>query len=295
MVSAIFGLMGAALAVTLGTFALAGCSKSSDAGNDAAAALGPCDPLTPTAVTLGAILGAGEDPQLTFYLADQAATGQGRVFVSEGGTLYRQHVAGSGGSSPASNADYTFSFQDPLADASDLRALLIQVRDAAVSAMALGPGNSRNPYTPDAGDELLTVVDAGAIAGFKIQNLPVQVEYVADVSNGDAIVITEPMDPWTYSGFRLFYGTSNQMIERPIITYNRTDTSDDIAFTVDGATYTAHFTFPSLIGIGPDGSIDTAPPGPESLAAGAAGTLPMTERTPTPPTLSGFAFSCLGL
>jgi hypothetical protein len=61
---------------------------------------------------------------------------------------------------------------------------------------------------------LLTVVDASAIAGFSLQNLPVEVEYVADVSNGEAIVVTEPMDPWGYSGFRLFYGTPSQMIER---------------------------------------------------------------------------------
>jgi hypothetical protein len=38
----------------------------------------------------------------------------------------------------------TFSFQPPLADAGDLRALLIQVRGGAVTGMALGPGTSRS-------------------------------------------------------------------------------------------------------------------------------------------------------
>jgi hypothetical protein len=45
-------------------------------------------------------------------------------------------------------------------------------------------------------------------------NLPALIEDVADVSNGDSIVVTEPMDPSGYSGFRLFYGAPGQMIER---------------------------------------------------------------------------------
>lgn len=49
-------------------------------------------------------------------------------------------------------------------------------------------------YAPDAGDELLTVVEASAVAGFSLKNLPVEVEYVADVSDGETIVVIEPMD-----------------------------------------------------------------------------------------------------
>jgi len=251
----------------------------------------PCDPLTPVAVTLGSILGVGQDTQSTVYLADQAPDGGGqdRVFVSTGETLYRKHVAGTGETGDPPNADYTFSFQDPFADASDARALLIQVRAGGVTAMALGPGDSRSFYAPDAGDESLTVVDASAIAGFSLQNLPVEVEYVADVSNGEAIVVTEPMDPWGYSGFRLFYGTPSQMIERPIVAYNRGDRDDYVSFAVDGAMYTADFTFAAF---GSGGGGNTAP-GPESLETDDAAMLPMTDRVPTPTTLSGFSFVCL--
>jgi hypothetical protein len=131
-------------------------------------------------------------------------------------------------------------------------------------------------------------VDAGAISGFKLQNLPVLVEYVADVSNGDAIVVTEPMDPWSYSGFRLFYGAAKQMVERPVVTYNRGDTSDDISFTVDGTTYAAHIAFVSTLFSGEAGL------GPSSLDTGGGGTLQMTLRMPTPTSLSGFSFTCLG-
>ena len=243
---------------------------------------------------LGSILGVGEDPQSIFYLADEAPDGGGqdRVFVSNGDTLYRKHVLGSGGSGSPPSADYTFSFADPFADAFDTRALLIQVRGNAVTAMALGPGNSRSFYSPDAGDELLTIVDAGAIAGFKLQNLPVLVEYVADVSNGDTIVVTQPMDDWGYAGFRLFYGTPTQMVERPIVTYNRTDYGDDVSFTVDGTTYAAHFAFVGTVSLLDAGPVPPSP-GPSTLDAGGGGTLQMTLRTPTPTSLPGFSFTCL--
>jgi hypothetical protein len=281
-----------AIPMSVAALALAACIKSGSGSKGAAGSFGPCDPLTPRPVTVGRILGVGQDTQSTVYLADQAPDGgsQDRVFVSSGHTLYRKHVAGSAQNGAPPDADYSFSFQDPFADAQDLRALLIQVRGAAVTAMALGSGTSRSFYAPDAGDELLTLLGGGAIAGFKLQNLPVLIVYVSDVSNGDAIVVTEPMDPWDNSGFRLFYGAPSQMIERPIVAYNRSDGSDDVSFGVDGATYAAHFTFPAFA-FDVDGG--AAPPGPESLDAGAAGTLSMTQRVPTPTTLSGLSFTCL--
>jgi hypothetical protein len=126
--------------------------QQATSGTSASGSSGPCDPLTPVAVTLGSILGVGQDTQSTVYLADQAPDGGGqdRVFVSTGETLYRKHVAGTGQTGDPANGDYTFSFQEPFADASDARALLIQVRAGAVTAMALGPGDSRSFYAPDA-------------------------------------------------------------------------------------------------------------------------------------------------
>ncbi len=162
------------------------------------------------------------------------------------------------------------------------------MRGGVTTAMALGPANSRSFLSPDAGQSPLTVVDAGAIAHFKIQNLPFLIEYVADVSNGDAIVVTMPMDPWGTSEFRLFYGAPSDMIERKIVSYDDGDTSDDIAFTVGGSTYTAHLAFVSSLFSGDAGL------GPSSLDMGSAGTLNVTERLPTPTTLSGFSFTCLG-
>jgi hypothetical protein len=131
----------------------------------------------------------------------------------------------------------------------------------------------------------------GAVASFKIQNLPVLVEYVADVSNGDSIVVTEPMDPWGYSGFRLFYGAPGQMIERAITNYDRGDYGDDISFTVNGTMYTAYLTFAPF---GPDAGNGPFDPGPPSLDTGAGGKVSITPRTPTPTSLPGFSFTCLG-
>jgi hypothetical protein len=282
--------------VILSCATLIGCdaSKAQTTGANArgGGSLAACDPLAPGPVTLGTILAIGSDPQSTLYLADEVPDGgQNRVFVSAGTTLYRQHVAGSGGGGGGSapDADYTFSFAAPFADAATGHALLIQKRGGAVTAVALGAFDSRAFYAPDAGDELLAIVDAGAIDGFATQDLPALVEHVADVNDGDSIVVTQPMDPWGYSGFRLFYGTPANMIERPITLYNRGDTDDFVSFTVDGAVYTADFTFQAF------GLVDASrpPAGPESLTLGDGGTLPMTERMPVPTSLSGFSFACI--
>jgi hypothetical protein len=275
---------GAVLAITT-----LGCSTSSNAGAGTGAASGPCDPLSPPPTSLGVILGVGEDTQSIFYVADEVPdSGQDRVFVSNGNTLDRQHVAGSGQSGGSPNSDYTFSFQAPSADAGDTTALLIQTRGGTVTGMALGPGNSRNFFgAPDASQAPLTVVDASVIAVFTIQNLPNVVQYAIDVSNGDAVVITAPMDAYDYTTSRLFYGTPSKMIERPITAYNQSKSGPaDISFSVGATTYTLHTTFVYGPDAGPLGS-----PGPATLDTG--GTLPATLRLPTPTLLSGFSFTCL--
>jgi hypothetical protein len=271
-------------------FVAAGALRCSTSSGGVANQSGPCDPLAPPPTALGTLLAVGEDNSATLYVADEPPDGGGqdRVFVSNGPTLVRQHVAGGGQSGSLPNADFTFSFQPPFADAGDLRALLIQVQGGAVTGMALGPGNSRSFLgSADAGQVPLMVPDGGAVAGFAIQNLPNVVQYVVDVSNGEVVVITAPMDPSGYSGFRFFYGTANNMIERPITAYDQSLSGPaDIAFTVGPATYTLHTTF----AFGPDA-------GPLGMPASAtldtsSGTLSGTVVTPTPTSLSGFSFTC---
>ena len=284
--STVSALLAAACAGGIGTGMVAGCSSSSSGGGSTGAS-SPCDPLTPSAITLGTILGVGKD-QSTLYLADIAPgtgspSGQDRVFVSSGKTLERQHVAGTGQQGSPPNASYTLSFEPAYADASALRSLLIQESGGKVTGMQVGPDSPKS-FGPGPGDQPLTVLDSSAISGFAIHDLPVVVAYLADVSNGDTLVVVSPMDAYDSSDSRLFYGRSAQMVERVITAYNADCCGTNISFDVGAVSYTASFTW--MTGDGGGG------PGPATLDTG-SGMLGMTERLPVPQTLSGFAFSCL--
>jgi hypothetical protein len=238
------------------------------------------------------VLGVGKDAAGTTYLADEVPEKSvDRVFVSQGDTLFRKRVNGSGSSGGGADADYTFSFEEGF-DAATARALLIQRRGGATTAMALGPANSKGFIgDPGATTENLTVIDQASISSMTLRNLPgtVSIQYVADVDNGQVIVVTQPTDDATYKDFRVFYGTESAMVERTVIDVTRTKGSDtDIRFKVDGAEYIAHFTFNI---VPTDGGV-SAHPGPATLDTGTA-TLTATERRPIPTTLPGFSFTCL--
>ncbi|MGH7440234.1 MAG: hypothetical protein ACRENE_31465 [Polyangiaceae bacterium] len=240
---------------------------------------------------MSTLLGVGEDRQATLYVADEVPdSGQDRVFVSDGGTLERQHVAGSGQSGGPPDTDYTFSFQQPFSDVGSQRALLIQERAGAVTGMALGPANSKSFLGAGPGQVPLTVLDAGSLARFTVQNLPNVVQYVVDVSNGQVVVITQPMDAYDFTSSRLFYGTAAHMIQRPITAYGQALSGPaSISFSVGSATYTLQTTVVYGPDAGPLGS-----PGPTTVDTGGAGTLAATLRTPTPTSLSDFSFTCSG-
>jgi hypothetical protein len=273
---------------------------SAEGGALSVTSQGPCDPLSSTPTQLGAILGVGEDSQSLLYVADETpdGSGQDRVFVSSGNTLVRQHVAGSGQSGGPPNADYTFSFQPPFADAGSLRALLVQMRGGVVTGMALGPGGSRSFLGgPDAGQVPLAVLDDGAVSGFAVQNLPNLVAHVGDVSSGDVIVVTMPMDAFGTSDFHLFYGTASAMVECPIVSYGDDDYGQYISFLVGPTTYSVFFNDPFRIDGGGSpgpGSLYTDGGGVDPALETIPGALEVTERVPTPTSLSGFSFTCLG-
>jgi hypothetical protein len=274
------------------------CSAKSSGGAPEGASSDPCDPLAPPPTTLAAILGVGEDKNSKVYLVDTPDGGEDRVFVSNANTLYRQHVAGSGSSGAGLNAEYTFTFEDPSdywqqsADGSTGQPLLVQVSSGVTTAMALGTSDGKNFLdTPGATSEPLTVVDAGAVVGMKLQNLPGIVQRVAEVSDGRAIVVTTPMDDYATTSWRLFYGTPSAMVERTVVNAIESMSGEaDITFLVDSAQYTVHFTVMYV----PDAGLSGEVAGPGSLDMGDSGTLPVTERTPAPRTLTGFSFTCIG-
>jgi hypothetical protein len=239
-------------------------------------------------VTLGTILGVGRDTQGTIYLADQvASTYTDRVFVSSGNTLHRKHILGSGQSGGLTDVDYTFSYED----GANSQALIIQVRGGNVTAMALGPSSSRAFIGGDPSQQPLTVLDPSAISGMALQNLPGVIEYLADVADGNIIVVTRPMDGSTYADFRLFYGSQNAMVERHVENVSRgmsIGAATYITFDVGSEQYSVVFT----LTMGLDGGLVTGP-GPGTLTTGNGATLAVTQRTPTPTSLPGFTFACL--
>jgi len=88
-----------------------GTSSLGDVGTSSTSSA-PCDPLAPPAITLGQVLGVGQDAQGTVYVADQAPDYITRVFVVKNGVLVRQYVTGSGQRGGLLDTDYTLSFQD---------------------------------------------------------------------------------------------------------------------------------------------------------------------------------------
>jgi hypothetical protein len=111
-----------------------------------------CDPLTPKPITLGTIIGVGQDAAGTLYV--DSANG---IFVSGNVELSRQYVNGTGQSG---STEFIFTFESPGSDASSARTLLVETQGSTASAMALGPAGSRAFLgQSDAGVTSLTLVD----------------------------------------------------------------------------------------------------------------------------------------
>jgi hypothetical protein len=283
------------LAILLLGLGNAGCSGTvggaqaqNDAGHVEAGALVACNPLAPPPVTIGRLLGVGQGPSpaTTLYVVDDAPDSGGnlRVFVSSGKTLVRKFLDGQGGG--LGSTDTSLSFADSeTSPMSAYRDLLIEQQGGKTTKMALAPDVGKGGFAPDAGDVPLTVLDGGTIQGFAIENLPNVVTYVADVSNGEVLLIVEPEEPWSSEGERVFYGKPAAMIQYPLLGDNPDCCEDIIFFSVNGVKYTADLVF------SPDpGTID----GPSTLNAGSE-TLTVKLRKPTPTNLDGFTFTSDGM
>jgi hypothetical protein len=276
-------------------FAIAAALSVANACNGAPSAEGsvtPCDPLATHPTTLGQILGVGKDPTGTVYVADRAGVPTQpsivRVFVVSGGSLTRQHVVGSGGIGTTEDIE-TFQSADGSTGPRDLDILLDGDKATAMTLGAEGSAKSRiagfdaGPPTP------LELVDPATVKDLPATDLPGSVSYVADSSDGHAIVVTAPLenDVGT-AGFRLFYGTTSSMQERPIVSFEQALSGyPSIGFTVDAQTFVM-----SISSLPPaDGGLLNQP-GPVTLTGGGK-TVPFTLRVPTPTNVTAFAFTCL--
>ena len=258
-------------------------------GNAGASSTAPCEPLASPAITLGKVLGVGKDAQGTVYVADQTPELITRVFVVKDGALVRQQVTGSGESGGGTNADYTLSFQDAATTTSTAPALLIQVRNGTTTAMGIDPNSARVFIgDPNASYTLLTMVDPSTIAGLPLLNLPNKIAYVEDVSDGNVVVITAPVD---YSSTNLtkhtvYYGAATAVIERRITSDTQgmdISAGPVISFLVDSVSYTFSYYYPYP----PDSGVRSG-----SITTSDDRTLTCTDRVATAASLSGLNFVC---
>jgi hypothetical protein len=250
----------------------------------------PCNPLAALPTTLRAPLGVGRDSNGTLYVADTAPDREQRVFVSRGNTLYRQNVLGSGGGGGA-DAEYTFTYESADSDGSDARDLLVQVHDGKANEMAIGPPEGKL-FLPDAGKGTtpLTVVDTSAVDGLGVVNLPAIVSYFGDVSNGDVLILTDPIDAYSSADFRLYYGPKGGVVEYTIASFDQALSGyPEVTFNVGSSVYTMQI----AVIYPPDAAL-LGEPGPGTLSIAGGATLKFTLRLPPPTSLAGFTFTCLG-
>jgi hypothetical protein len=247
-----------------------------------------CDPLAPSMTALSVIVAIGRDPQGTVYVVDQPRWSR-RVFVAkDDDTLYRKHVVGGFTRGGPSDADYVLPFEEPDRDAASTRSLLVQVRGGFVTAMALGLVGSFMPISDTAPGQLrLTLLDRKVVQGMRVVDLPRVVQRVADVSDGNAIIATQPMDDPFTEDTRLFYGAPNDVVERRVVSYGQSLNGDaSFSFLVDDIKAFAHFPIVPPVDGGAGG------PGPGTLKLGDGQELTITPRLPTPRNLNGFTFRC---
>jgi hypothetical protein len=282
----------------LGFALLAGCEMDTTATPPAPTTT-TCDPLVahPLPVTLGTVLGVGRNAQGNVYLADQVdmtATSSAtyRVFVSSGMNLYRKRVTGNDKRGALSNWDYALSYQDGTTQ----QALLIQVRNGSVTAMGLGPAGTMM-FLPST-DRPLSVVQPDVVSSMTLVNLPgdVVIEEVGTTPDGNAIVVTRPMDDWTYSDFRVFYGQPPELLERSLVRGFDASGQTNVTFNVSFGESTGQFTLLYPSASGPSGTGPTgAPAGMHApiLDMGNGTTLPVTASPAIPNSLKIYTFSCL--
>jgi hypothetical protein len=271
---------------------LAACKASNLTPADGAlpASETACDPLAPKPITLGTIVGVGQDAAGTLYV--DAANG---VFVSEGGQLIRQHVTGSGQSGAT---QFLFGFEPPGDDGSSARNLLVETSGSTAIAMALGPTGSRSFLgQSDAGVTSLTLVAASTVTGMTVVNTPNVIEYVGDVDGGDVVLATVPLNSDSTpidggvedGGLSIFYGPPSALVQRTITAFEESLSGNgSLTFLVGDVPYVLEFGMVQGPDAGPLGTFAL-----EGLTPQGGAQLSVTLRSPTPTAdPPGLSFTC---
>jgi hypothetical protein len=254
-----------------------GYAQADAASADApTAAPSACDPFAPSPqpISLGTVIAAGRTAVGTTYVVDKIGY-DNRVFVSNGGVLERQRIAGSG-SSPTF---YVFT----VLDHSPAFTLQVDVGPNGPTAMGVlegpPPADSKTIVIGQQGEKL-SLLAPSDVASMPVRNLPgaKYLEYNARLADGRAMVVVRPNDDWTYTDFRVFFGQPPNLSERTVQTVTRgSDTY--IVFDLDGAQATALF------------KSALSSPGDSTLKIGTA-TMVITQLSIAAPP-AGFAYACI--
>lgn len=211
-------------------------SRAPGANTEVASGLHACSPLEgeTQAISLDKVVGAGRHADGTIYVLDEGQPDY-RAFVSEGAVLQRKKVAGSGSAPGWVSASVT--------DSNGPFTLKVESSNGVPTRMAVFRGELKDKtFEIGVEGDVLELVDASTYASFEVRNLPgaVIVEYDASTSDGRRIVVTRPEVDGSYEDFRVFFGTSEQMVERSVQNVSR-GSSTHITFDVDGVAYDALF------------------------------------------------------
>ena len=254
-------------------------------GGPAGSSLFSCDPFQPATkpITLTTVLGAGQDTDGTLYVVDQPQAGSERVFVSSGGTLQRQRIAGSGTESSGNRVmSYTFSISDHV----PAFMLKLETNSSGPTAMGVLQGDlSGKTFTIGQQGSVLTLVSTAQVAALPVANIPAQtfIEYNATIPDGRALLVVRPRDDWTYQDLRVFFGTTDHMAERPV---------DQVVRYHDGGSTTINFTIDGVVAVASFPVSLTGPTTPPTLTIGAISFPLALGPTDSPPV--GYTYSCLG-
>lgn len=248
-----------------------------------------CNPLAPSPIALGALIGVGQDAAGTLYV--DAANG---IFVSSGETLVRQHVLGSGQSGAN---QFVFTFVSAGDSAASARDLLVQTDGAGAVSMALGPEGSGKTQS-DAGVTALSLVAPSTIAGMPVVDTPRVIQYVGNVANGDVLVATLPLNQPAQSldggvadgDLAIFYGPPPAVAQRPIAAFQQSLSGNgSVTFLVGGTPTVLSFGYVPAPDAGPSGTFALT-----SLTPQGSAPIGITLESPAPAALpSDLTFTCL--
>jgi hypothetical protein len=264
-------------------------SDASPAVDTGSTGTSACDPFAPTPkpIALGTIIGAGQSANGTIYVADQVSDSSQRIFISDAsGTLVRQRGGASGTGSGTDPDFWVFGASGP--DATFVLEIDKYASGLVRMGVLQGTLTDRKQLVIGQDGEELTVLAASAVTGRALRNLPgdVYLEYVATTPDGAYVVVTRPLDDWSYSDFRLFLGPLGNMVEHKVTYAMRAHDggSTIIDFDLDGAPAEASF----RVAIA-DGGLGFVP-GPATLTVSGT-TTTLTRLAATPP--AGAAYLCL--